>query len=459
MRHPYGIDITISSKRRTSLHEVCDLVDGFDPKIGDYVEAGQPIGWLVRKTHTGNTCPAWLRLTDCRRSFYVREDRAEVLREIYEWRADGQSYNAICRKLNMRGTETFRGGAGWQSSAVKALIGNRAMIGEYQHKSRATGEIIGEPVPDYFPRIMSNELFQRATDLRLTHAMAGRGKEVMHRNLLADLARCGWCGWKMRFNRKTRRGAADETYFQCSNYDRRQGCTHRKMYRGEPIAAAILDRVLHLAMDDQLFQNDDKVRAANTKLADLREQLGVIGKRLDRIIDEIEIEDTPSDRLRARRRALEADEAKMKAEIAAEERALQMARGAVEPAEHIRRVGEIRGDIADHGDAGLKARALVKMSLNDLIERLEFTRGGAIMIRLTAGLQTLYIRPDGNGWTFDAIDAGSEVKPANDDQRQVVDAYKRRKEVTQSSGTPHTRSTGRYYSHPRTMRADDGRTG
>lgn len=426
VRFDWGVDITISAKRRMAVHEISELAAGYQPVVGDYVAAQQPLGRIARKTHTGNTCPAWLTLTPCRRAFLLRHERIATLVDICQMRANGLSYTAICRKLNERGTQTFRGGNGWQSSAVKALVRNRALIGEYQHQSRATGETIGDPVPDYFPRIVSNEVFQAANDLRLAAAMPKRGGEIWHRNLLADLAVCEVCGSRMRFNRKTRRGGKDETYYQCSNYDRRMGCSHSKMYRGEPIVTALLDRVLHLAMDDQQFQSDDEVRRVNGVIADLRHEMEGVTRRLDNIVSEIE-EFGGSDRLRERRRALEATEEELKARIAAQAVALELARGKVEPSEHIRRVKEIRADMDDDGDVGLKARATVKISLNDLIERVHFCRWGTVIVRLVAAAETIVIRPDGQTSTFALVDWGGHPIGQNAKEKDIIEDYLRRK--------------------------------
>lgn len=427
VQHDYGLDITLTAKRRMAVHELTELADGYEPHVGDFVEAQQNLGRVIRKTHTGNTCPAWLTLTPCRRAFGLRHDRIATLIDIYRMRAGGQSFTAICRVLNERGTPTFRGGNGWHSSAIKALIGNRALIGEYQHQSRATGEIIGEPVTDYFPRIISNEAFHNATNVRLSAAMPSRGGEIWHRNLLADLAVCLHCGGKMRFNRKTRRGSGDEIYYQCANYDRRLGCTHSKMFRGEPIINLILDRLLHLAMDDQRFQNDDEVRTVYSRIADLKHELQSVDVRLNRIIMEIE-EEGPDDRLRERKRHWQAAEADLKAKLAVQNAALERARGKVEPSEHVRRVAEIRDDMGDDGDVGLKARATVKMSLSDLIEKVLFSRSGSVIVRLVGHAETIYIR-DGKTETFSLVDMGLIPPGETIQDDEVIDDFIRRKEA------------------------------
>ena len=430
----WGVDITISAKRRMAIHELSELARDYRPKVGDHVAAQQPLGRIVRKTHTGNTCPAWLTLTPCRRAFQLRSDRSATLVEICQMRADGLSYTAICRVLNERGTQTFRGGNGWHSSTVKALLRNRALIGEYQHQSRATGEKIGDPVPDYFPRIVSNSAFQAANDLRLEAAMPSRGGEIWHRNLLTDLAVCEACGSRMRFNRKTRRNTADETYYQCSNYDRRMGCTHSKMFRGELIIKALLDQVLHLAMDDQQFQSDAEVKHVRAAIADLRHELQKVDHSLNNIVREIEV-DGGSDRLRQRRRNLEAHEDELKARMQAQEVALELARGKVEPSEHIRRVKEIRADMADEGPVGLKARATVKVSLNDLIERVQFCRSGNVIVRLVAAAETILIQPDGRTSTFAVVKNGGQPVGKTAEEKDVIEAYLRRKHDSEPAST------------------------
>ncbi len=348
------------------------------------------------KVHTSGTCPAWLTLNDDRTEFKVREDRAEIVRFIFRDYVAGVSKREIARKLNANGVEPFRGAKlGWQPTAVIALINSRAVIGEYQHMNRKQGEKIGDPIPDYFPQIVDDELWQQAHDTRLTKVMKGRGREIHHRNILDGIALCGVCGWRMRMNRKTARAKASyvTTYVQCSNYDLRKGCGHKKMHRVDRYEAGVLDHLLTLALDDQVWSDDAKVPVIASKLAGLRRDLDDLNTRLANVV--AEVERRPSDRVRARLEELEGEEDRMLQTIAETERELQLAKGSVSPAEHIKRVADIRADMARDDEAGVKARKTIKLALNDVVERIRFFPSGIALASVKHSLKQLRLYPDG----------------------------------------------------------------
>ena len=86
-----------------------------------------------------------------------------------------------------------------------------------------------------------------------------------------------------------------------------------------------------------------------------------------------------------------------------------LARGAATPAEHIRRVAEIRADMGRDDDEGLKARKTIKLALNDIIDRIDVGQDGRAHVSVKAGLRSITIHPDGSVWDFDFIHRGREL--------------------------------------------------
>lgn len=354
-----------------------------------------------RKVHTSSTCPAWLFLIDKSRSaFGIREEKAQIVRDIFRAYIEGKSKRAIARDLNERNVPPFRGAKlGWQPSAIVALLSSRSVIGEYQHRSN--GENVGDPDPTYFPQIVSNEMWQQAIDARHAKVMTGRGRDIRHRNVLSDLAVCGVCGWRMRMNRKTARAKPGHatTYVQCSNYDLRKGCSHKKMHRLDPIENALLDKILTLALDDQVWSNNTALSDLSSRLANMRRALDDLSTRLGNLVREVERR--PSDRVQTRLEELEDEERNLLIAIASIEEQIALARGAVSPPEHLRRVADIRADLTRNDDEGLRARMTVKKALNDLVEKIEVQPSGIANAMLKEGLRHISIRPSGEVWDFD----------------------------------------------------------
>lgn len=118
----------------------------------------------------------WLRVVGVRkvgtRSDYseakivVVEDRANIVRQIFQWAIDGWGYNRIARELSARRVKPW-GRAGWSRTRIMKIIKNRAVLGEYQ-PHRYEGGSYGKRVPDgevvkeYYPRVVSDYEFARA---------------------------------------------------------------------------------------------------------------------------------------------------------------------------------------------------------------------------------------------------------------------------------------------------------
>ncbi|KQO06927.1 recombinase family protein [Sphingomonas sp. Leaf242] len=425
-----GIDITIKTRRSTDTYELSTLADGFTPTAGDFLEIKTLLGRVARKVHTSSTCPAWLELSPCRRFFEPNPARVGVVERIFTLYASGVAKVAIARILNGDSVPTFRGGDGWGASSVKALIDSRAVIGEYQHKSRAQDRTFGDPIPNYFPAIISNQLWQEAHAPRSGHKREGRGRSILVRNLFADIARCESCGAKMYFLRKPRKkSGTDDAYLQCATYfmnktnaDGSPRCTDKMMWHYRPIVDALLDTLLASALDDQHFSNDAEIAAINARMADQRRVVEDLGTQLDNMAGNMA--GSLSERLRVRFDALEKQEADAKTDLVNLEEQMAIARGKVDPAIHVKRVAAIRGEIDQDNDDGLKARITIKNALNGLIAKMQFDAGaGFVNIALLASQRYIAIGSDGQV----AVDMDLTGREPTAAEKPFLDAYKRRK--------------------------------
>jgi len=85
---------------------------------------------------------------------YELNEKAEIVREIFEMSANGIGFHIIAREMNQRGVPTLKPGKkGWWYSGVAFIVRNRSAIGEYQAYEQVDGERIprGDPIPDYYP--------------------------------------------------------------------------------------------------------------------------------------------------------------------------------------------------------------------------------------------------------------------------------------------------------------------
>lgn len=113
--------------------------------------------------------PFWLEVNPERTGFNVLEDRAAIVREIYERRASGEGKTKIANDLTARGVLTSKGrGAGiWHPSAVAKLLDSDTPSGALVNKH-------GERLEGYYPSIVSPALFQQVRALRQQAPVQGK---------------------------------------------------------------------------------------------------------------------------------------------------------------------------------------------------------------------------------------------------------------------------------------------
>lgn len=172
--------------------------------------------WQNKRAEAGNghgrpmtrQIPAWLRIdgavaingrndwTNAR--FALIPERAKIVRRIFEMRAEGWGRMRIASDLNKRGVEPWgrgkrRSRGGWHPSYIKKILGSRAVIGEYQPHRLADGRgskrvAVGEPLPNYFPAVITSELWYAAQAFNRSGGAAniGRPSTIPFSGLLFD---------------------------------------------------------------------------------------------------------------------------------------------------------------------------------------------------------------------------------------------------------------------------------
>ena len=171
-------------------------------------------------------CPAWLALSSDRTRYEPITERAEVVRQIFLDTAEGIGMYSIATRLNEAKVATFGGPNGWHQSYVAKILASRAVLGEFQPHVRADGKRVpdGDPVRNYYPAIVDNELFYRAQLAKSQRRVIGAGRKgVAFSNLFSGLAKCAYCGSPILFENKGT-GPKGGTYLICDGAKRRLGC-------------------------------------------------------------------------------------------------------------------------------------------------------------------------------------------------------------------------------------------
>lgn len=180
-------------------------------KDGNYVGSVAPFGFDREPIKDGKK--------DC---FTLKENKeqADIVRLIFEWYCNEDiGVTAICRRLEEMKVKTNSGGYKWTSSIIFAMLENVHYIGYVRWNWRKTIKIIEDQevkilrpkakVDEYLiykgkhKGIISEELFQRAQEIRGTRHRARLGTEL--RNPFSGLMYCK-CGAKIGYNTYVRNG-------------------------------------------------------------------------------------------------------------------------------------------------------------------------------------------------------------------------------------------------------------
>lgn len=202
--------------------------------------------WANKRASAGQRpmtkwCPAWLKLAEDRSRYIEIPERVEVVRRIFEGSVSGVGLQKQASRLNEAGVPTFGSPNGWHHTYIAKILANRAVLGEFQPHVREGGKRVakGDPVRDYFPAIIDEQLFYRAQVAKAQRKISGKGRKgETYSNLFSGLARCAYCGSKVLFENKGY-GPKGGAYLVCDSTKRKLGCPSTR-WRYEDFEASFL---------------------------------------------------------------------------------------------------------------------------------------------------------------------------------------------------------------------------
>lgn len=369
-------------------------------------------------------CPHWLRVdeTGC---YAAIEARAELLRTIYEWATDGFGSPRIATRLNEEGFQVWgKGKKGWQDSYVTELLTTRAVLGEYQpmtvvsHKPFRQ-EQNGPPIADLYPQVIDADLYNRVQAARAERKGKGGRRGNTQANIFQGIAKCAECGGSMTFNstrvkgrvvRGVKRASGQVIYtarvgfstLRCNNAARtvRDGngaalCTNKSAVRYEHIEPAVLDRLLHLALDNVHFLMPDRVAGLEVGIAETERR--VINRKAQLVELAKGLSLGFSMAVHERILALEAEQVTDRARIQELREQSAIAHGEVSTDEHIARVNAVRASLDDEDVAvRFEARVLVNQALRRIVTSMTCDAGRATSVVVANGLAQFRFDREGN---------------------------------------------------------------
>ncbi len=346
--------------------------------------------------------PTWIERVN--NTYYVNEQRAEVIRLMYQRAADGYGLRAISGELNASGVRWQKGD--WNQSNIAQLLRSRKALGE--HVSRA-----GE-VRKLFPAIINAELWHRAQQgLDQRRSTGGPRRKLV--NLLQGFTYCRACGSRMIITQNDKKQPR-KARLRCARNHRAAGCTASASYHYQHLLNGILDNMLALALprpsSPQSNTAQESVAAAEMELADAQ-------RRLDTLVDAFSR--TGSD---AMQRGIERAER----DIGERKEDLKRLRSAVEELEAQRPTAVLAAEIAelrsklDHDEA---ARFKVHAALSEMVTAVFLhpdTREAHVLV---AGVHAFRFDRLGN-LIQEAVATSALLEGAHNDNPLALERYKQR---------------------------------
>jgi DNA invertase Pin-like site-specific DNA recombinase len=167
-------------------------------------------------------CPAWLHWSEKQKGFEVNEKAGEAIKFIFDQAASGVGQVKIVRHLNNRFTPISKPTAKspvrqWNTSYVNKILHDKSVLGIYQpmrfdeKKNRVPA---GDPIKDYYPRVISDDLFHRARYSQSHNRKANATTKTNFVNILSGIVKCVSDGNSMQIQTSRQKRKNGEKYVQ-----------------------------------------------------------------------------------------------------------------------------------------------------------------------------------------------------------------------------------------------------
>lgn len=393
------------------------------------------------------TVQPWLHV-DADRNILVIQDRGALVHRMFQLADQGYGSGAIMRLFNQEritpwGRYDGRKPRVWGRTFIARIMSNRAVIGEFQpmRLDETTGKRVpnGEPWQNYFPAVVPRDLFERV------HSQASGRKAVFNHvkksliaNLFGSKVKCK-CGAGMRYTPSRREGTVLPTKAGGTTTLRRTNasfvcpvakggsakCNNQAHWAYLTFEDAVLNSVLHLAMDDQNFANNGEAGRLRNLIAGERRAYDLAMTKASTLYDAYA--ENPSPIMLARAQQLEAEANTFEQNIAMMEQQQNVALGKTSSQQHLKRVKDIQASLYDPDlDIRIPLRRKVALSVQSLIRRIDFTEDCAT-VTLENGVGCLIFNRKGKlAFALDKAKTGKKY-PATGE-------YMRRRETAKAAG-------------------------
>lgn len=177
----------------------------------------------TRSTFAFGQGPSWLRPNASKTGWEVIPEKAQSVVKVFELVASGLGSTAIARIANQEGWPVPGKARDWHKTLPHKLVHNRRVLGEFE-PSVKDGKVrlqTGDCWSDYYPKIVSLELFNAAQAAAERRRHLPKRRDAGYHNVFQGFLRCGHCGATLARKAKTSgRNSAGYALYVCADRDR-----------------------------------------------------------------------------------------------------------------------------------------------------------------------------------------------------------------------------------------------
>jgi len=377
-----------------------------------------------------STRPAWLDVADGK--FKPNPKGRIIIRRIFEEVASGLSTYQVCQRLNDGKVPPLTGNKmdretgksksnGWNNARISEIIRSDAPLGWFQpHKRDGKTRVkVGDPIPDYYPQVITQDLADRARYQLSQRKFSGVGSGAVGEtvtNLFTGLAKCAICGSNMyMYNHGTIGGhgkrprAFHSGHLRCSNNARQMGCEN-----AGKIAYGAFEQFVVAMMGDLSIPHNDVGHMDNV-MQDLVERHADAKASVVKTSDAIKTwmgayEDKPSPVVLARIEELDAQRIKLTDDVAELDKAIKTEKGKSKPDDALAAIRAIISQMdSTNPETRLMARTRVSAGMKRIVSNFLCFPNRSVIAQYNLGwvLTTfMWLQPDGeygaylNTWDF-----------------------------------------------------------
>ncbi len=222
---------------------------------------------------------------DGKKKYVVDEKTAPIVQRIFEMYAnEGKTMTQITRYLNEQGYRTSRD-VPFNKNSLRLLLQNKRYCGIYTYR--------GEEYPGRIPRIIEDDLFERAQEALSKNKKAPAKNKAVGENeyLLTLRLFCGHCKELMTGWSGTGKAGKTHRYYMCNG--KKKKLCGKKNVRKDQIEDIVIYQCRKILTDENIEKIANEVIAFN----EFEQQNNVNLKRLEKLIADriyVHIPHTPS---------------------------------------------------------------------------------------------------------------------------------------------------------------------